>query len=350
MPSLLHNPRLVRTAIVATLLSLLVLNAQTQTNDAFTRGVAEFQAGNYTSAVTSFAKAEASSPGTTDALLYQSKSLIHLNDFPGAENAVRNYIGAHQQSSDAAYLLGFILHRENRPAESLAAYTQAATLATPSAEDLKIVALDYVLLDDYPDAIKWLEKAVEFDPKNKDAWYYLGRAYYSKGRLPEARKAFQQLLELDPRDVRAENNLGLILETEGQPAAAIEAYRRAIEWQQQNLRPNEQPYVNLGSLLLEQGQTNDALPPLQKAAELAPSNAYCHLKLGMTYRKLGRLNEAQQELEKATQLDPENAAAHYQLGRTLKENNSLTRAQAEFDRAAELQARAAGSQTQPPVH
>jgi tetratricopeptide (TPR) repeat protein len=348
MPPLLDNPRLLLTAIVAALLNLPAMTAQT--NDDFSRGVAEFQAGNYQSAAANFAKAEATSPGTTDALLYQSKSLIHLNDFPAAENALRHYIAAHQQSSDASYLLGFILHRENRPAESLAAYTQAATLSTPSAEDLKIVALDYVLLNDYPDAIKWLQKAVEFDPNNEDAWYYLGRAYYTKGSLPEARKTFQHLLELDPRDVRAENNLGLILETEGQPAAAIDAYRRSIAWQQQSLRPSEQPYVNLGSLLLEQGQTKDALPPLQKATELAPSNAYCHLKLGMVYRKLGRFSEAQQELEKTTQLEPENAAAHYQLGRTLKENNSLQRAQAEFDRAAELQTRAAGSQTQPPAH
>lgn len=344
MPSLLFNSRLLRKAIIAVLLSLTAMTAQT--NEEFNRGVAEFQAGNYTSAAASFAKAEATSPGTTDALLYQSKSLIHLNDFPAAENALRRYIASHPKSSDAAYLLGFVLHREKRPAESLAAYTQAAALTAPTADDLKIVALDYVLLDDYSDAIKWLEKAVEFDPKNKDAWYYLGRACYTKGRLPEARKAFQQLLELDPHDVRGENNLGLILETEGQPSAAIEAYRRAIEWQEQNLRPSEQPYVNLGSLLVEQGQVTDALPPLRKAADLAPSNAYCHLKLGMAYRKLGRLNESQQELEKTTQLDPENAAAHYQLGRTLKENNSLSRAQAEFDRAAELQTRAAGSRSQ----
>jgi len=31
-----------------------------------------------------------------------------------------------------------------------------------------------------PDAIKWLEKAVEAEPKNKEAWYFLGRAYYTK--------------------------------------------------------------------------------------------------------------------------------------------------------------------------
>lgn len=316
--------------------------ASAQTSD-FERGVTEFRAGNYSSAAKIFAEAESSSPGTTDALLYEAKCLVHLEDFAAAEKALRIYMASHTNSADAAYLLGFVLHRQNRPAESLTAYTQAAAITQPTGDDLKIVGLDYVLLDDYPDAIKWLEKAVEFDPKNMDAWYYLGRAYYTKGRLPEAQTAFQRLLHLDPRDVRAENNLGLLLETAGQPAAAIEAYRRAIGWQEHHGHPNEQPYVNLGSLLMEQGQAEEALEPLQKAAELAPNNAYCHLKLGEGYRKIGQLERAQRQLEQATQLEPENATAHYQLGRLYKEIHATDRAKAEFDRAEELHTRAAGS-------
>ena len=312
--------------------------------------MSDFRAANYSSAATRFARVEAASPGSTDALLYEAKCFVHLDDFAGAEKALRGYLATHRNSADALYLLGFVLHRENRPVESLASYTQAASLVQPTSDDLKIVGLDYVLLDDYPDAIKWLEKAVEFDANNKDAWYYLGRAYYTKTRLPEAKKAFLKVLDLDVHDVRAENNLGLILESEGQPAAAIEAYRHAIAWQQDGGRASEQPYVNLGGLLAEQGQTKEALGSLQRAVELAPSNAYCHLKLGAYYRKIGQLDRAQSELEKATQLEPENAAAHYQLGRLYKETHAADRAKAEFDRAEELQTRAAGSRTPPASH
>jgi tetratricopeptide (TPR) repeat protein len=269
--------------------------------------------------------------------------LVHLQDFAGAEKTLRSYLAAHGGSADAAYLLGFVLHRQNRPSESLAAYTQAAALQPPTGDDLKIVALDYVLLDDYADAIRWLEKAVELDLKNKDAWYYLGRAYYTKGRLAEARKALLSVLDLDPHDTRAVNNLGLILETEGKPAAAIEAYRKAIAWQEKNPPPNEQPYVNLGNLLMGQGQIKEALEPLQKAVELAPDNAYCRVNLGVYYRKIGETEKSRQELEMATQLEPDNATAHYQLGRLYKDINSLDKARAEFARTAELQNRAAGS-------
>jgi tetratricopeptide (TPR) repeat protein len=319
-----------------------------QSSGAFDRGLTEFRAGNYSSAAALFADAEAASPGATDALLYQAKSLVHLQDFAGAERVLRGYVLSHPDSSDALYMLGFVLNRQNRPGESLASYTEAASIQRPRGDDLKMVGLDYVLLDDYADAIKWLEKAVTLDGTNKDAWYYLGRAYYTKSRLIEARKAFLTVLDLDPRDSKAENNLGLIFESSAQPEAAIEAYRTAIAWQEQSPHPSEQPYVNLGNLLMERGRMEEALAPLEKAVALAPDNAFCHMTLGVYYRKIGKPVPARRELERATQLDPENAAAHYQLGRLYKDIHALDLAKVEFDRTAELQGRAAGPKPAPP--
>lgn len=309
----------------------------------FDRAVAEFRTGDYSSAAAMFARVEAASPGKTDALLYRGKALVHVEEFAGAEAALRSYLQSHRGSSDALYMLGFVLNRENRPSDSLAAYTQAAAISRPTSDDLKIVALDYVLLDDYADAIKWLEQAVEFDPKNTDAWYYLGRAYYAGFRLGEARKAFQKVLVLDPANARAENNLGLILETEGRPAEAIAAYRQSIAWQEQTSQISQQPYVNLGNILAEQSRPREAIPPLEKAVALAPKDAYCHMSLGVLYRKIGEVEKARRELVRATELEPDNAIAHYQLGRLYKDLNDVDRAKSEFDRTAELQSRAAGA-------
>ena len=327
------------------LISLLFgVHGYAQSSEDFDRGMAEFRAGHYSSAAALFANAEYASPGATDALLYRAKSLVHLQDFSGAEQALDNYITSHHDSSDALYMLGFVLNRENRPAESLASYTKAAAITDPSADDLKIVGLDYVLLDDYTDAVKWLEKAVGMDPNNKDAWYYLGRAYYTRSRLVEAQNAFHKVLELDPHDAKAENNLGLIFESAAQPEAAIDAYRKAIAWQEHSGQPNEQPYVNLGNLLMQEDQNQEAVEPLEKSVALAPKNAYCRLKLGTAYLRNRQFDQAQRELVMVTQLEPDNASAHYQLGRLYKEIHALDRAKAEFGRAAELHSRsAAGS-------
>ncbi len=319
-----------------------------QTDSDYAQGVAAFRAGDYAAAADLFAKADVAAPGTTDALICQAKSLIHLQNFSSSEGALRRYIALHLDSDEALYLLGFVLHRENKVRESLEIYTKAAMLKTPTGEDLKIVGLDYVILNDYANAIKWLEKAVELDPKNKDAWYYLGRAYYSRSLLPESRRAFLTVLDLDPRDARAENNLGLILESEAKPDEALEAYRKAIDWQAGSAHRSEQPYLNLGNLLLELDRAGEAVASLEKAVELAVNNASCHLKLGTAYLRANRLPEAQRELENAERLEPENAAIHYQLARLYKQVHQMDKAKSEFQRTEELQSRAARSRPPDP--
>ncbi len=308
------------------LLLVWAIPGTSQTSDDLARGLSEFRAGDYGAAAAHFARAEEAAPGATDALLYESKAHVHLGQFTAAETALRRYLLLHAESDDALYLLGYVLHRQGKPAESLDMYTSAAQHRAPTGDDLKIVGLNYVLLN--------------------EAWYFLGRAYYTRSRITEAHKAFLTALELDPRDAKAENNLGLILESEAQPEDAMDAYRKAIAWQDQSPRPSEQPYLNLGSLLMEQSRVSESIPLLQKAVELAPGNAICRLKLGTAYLRLGKLTDAQRDLEKAVQLAPDDPAAHYQLGKLYKEMKALDRAKAEFDRTAELQSRAASSKPQ----
>ncbi len=338
-----------RSAFCALTIAVLVCPAsgKAQSLSEYDRAVASFAAKDYRSAAAKFAQIETASPGSTDALLYEAKCLIQLQEFPAADAALRGYIGNHPESQDALYLLGFVLHRENKPKESLEIYTKAAATHTPTGDDLKIVGLNYVLLNDYADAIKWFEKAVEFEPRNSDAWYYLGRAYYSQTRVPDAKNAFLTVLKLEPYHSKAENNLGLIFESEAKPDEALVAYRNAINWQEHSPTPSEQPYLNLGSLLLEQGNASDALQPLEKAVQIAPNNASCHLKLGSARLRLGKLKEAQPELEEAVRLEPENAAAHFQLGRLYKQLKLTDRAKKEFDRAGEIQSREALPHSQP---
>lgn len=314
-----------------------------QDKDYLAAGLKEFEAGNYSQAAAWFEKAEAGAPGATAALLLEGQAYVHLEQFPAAENALRRYLLVQTDSGDALYLLGYVLHRENRAAESLETYTKAARLRAPRGDDFKIVALNYVLLNDYPDAINWLEKAVETEPKNKEAWYFLGRAYYTRSRIGDAGKAFSKALEIQPRDAKSENNLGLVLEAEGQVDAALDAFRKAIEWQSQDHVLSEQPYLNLGSLLLDQSRSAEALPPLQKAVELAPLSPACALKLGTAYLRMDRLQEARPVLEKAVGLAPKDPAGHYQLGRLYKRLKMSALANSEFQATEELQRQAASS-------
>jgi tetratricopeptide (TPR) repeat protein len=268
--------------------------------------------------------------------LAEARSLLELGKPADAERVVRRYLQTHRNSADGYYLLGYVLFKQQKAKESLAAYTQGAKYRRPNAYDLEVVGADYVLLDDYSNADKWFSKSVEWEPGNRQAIYYLGRAKYNENRFEEAIDAFQRCLKLDPKDIKAKDNLGLSYQGLGRNEEAAAAFRQAIEWQAGSALKDPGPYINLGALLLETGKPNEALPYLLEAKAIAPRDVKARRELGKAYMALNRLEDAQPELEKAVALAPQNAPAHFMLGQLYRKRGMAEKAKAEFGRYAEL--------------
>jgi tetratricopeptide (TPR) repeat protein len=268
--------------------------------------------------------------------LAEAGSLLRQGRSSDAEKSVRRYLSEHQDSAAAHYLLGQILFVEHRTRESLAEYTEAAKHHEPSAFDLKVVALDYVLLSDYADADRWLTQSLERNRQDSEAWYYLGRTKYNENRFQEAIHAFEECLKLDPKNIKAEDNLGLSYQGLGQTQDAASAFRQAIAWQDPVLIKNPQPYVDLGSLLLEQNRTEEGIPYLLQAIGIAPNESRAHEQLGKAYLHQDELQKAQLELEKAVDLSPRNAALHFELGQVYRKEGLTEKAKAEFNRYSSL--------------
>lgn len=318
-------------------------SAAAQITGTYAQGVAAFNAHQYAKAVPLFARAEKESPGVTDALLYEGKCLANMGRFKEAEAALRAYTGRHPNSADALYMLGYVLNREDKPAESLKTYTTAAQFSKPGSNDLKIVATDYVLLDDYPDAIKWMRQAIDFDPKNESAWYGLGRCYYSQSSFGDAEQAFRYALKLNPADMRVHVNLALTLEMLNESSKANREYQSAIALANANPHTDQWPYLDYASFLLEEGRATDAIPLLEKAITIAPRCAKCHGKLGRALEATGKKEAAVTELEKAVALDPADAHLHYALGHAYKSAGMSEKAKKELAVAAQMYANKDGS-------
>ena len=211
-------------------------------------------------------------PQISGDLLRSARLLADGGDLEKAREIVAEYLGSHPNSGEAHFLLGYILFKQQKSSESLAAYTEGAKHATPGAGDLKVVALNYVLLGDYASAARWLARSIEFDPRDAQAWYYLGRTKYNENRFEEAVRAFQECLKLDPRNVKAEDNLGLSYQALGRTDDAIASYGNAMTWQEHALEKNVGPFLNMGILQLEQNKIADAVTLLLQAeAKLLPT-------------------------------------------------------------------------------
>ncbi|WP_348267188.1 tetratricopeptide repeat protein [Edaphobacter paludis] len=272
----------------------------------------------------------ASNSASANALLAQGKALATAGDLPGAERALKTYLQQHERSAPALYLLGYVLQRENKPKESLTVFTNAAAIQAPQANDLRIVALDYVLIDDYPDAIHWLALAVQLDPLNAEAWYDLGRSQMNQGNFVAAQQAFEHVLAIAPRDVRALNNLGLSYEAQNRPSEALHAYAHAIAAQQGVPHPSEQPLLNYGNLLISQNRSAEAVATLESAIQISPRDPKCREALARAYLQAEQLLQAKQQFEQAVVLDPKNPRLHYQLGRLYRRLGLAAKAKTEL--------------------
>lgn len=306
-----------------------------QTGD-FDQAMVLFRQKRWREADTAFAEAEKMQPGKTDALLFRGKCLFNLEQFNDADAILRAYISIHPQSEDAAYLLADSYFRENKPKQSLEQFTAAAKLKTPMAEDLKIVALDYVLLNDYRDAANYLEDALKMDPANIEVRYHLGRVRYQQNQFDQAIVAFKEVLKLDPGNVKAQDNLGLSLEAENQLDPAIAEYRKAIALDRAATAHSEQPYLNLGALLSKANKSEEAATLLVKAKEIDPKSSKIRYELGKAYFDLNRFEDSRREVEEAVRLDARNAPAHYLLGRVYQRTGKSDLAAQEFKLTDEL--------------
>jgi Flp pilus assembly protein TadD len=263
---------------------------------------------------------------------------IRQHDWARAEASLRSAIVSHPDTGEAHFLLGYTLYREDQASASLAEYTTGARLEKPDANDLAVVAMDYVLLHDYADADRWLTQAVAWDDANPLYWYYLGRTKYVENHFQGAIDAFGRCLALHPQDVRAEYNLGLAYQGLGQNGRAALAFRTAIARQKDLAHSDAQPYLDLGILQLSQGNAAGAADNLQTAASLDEKNPRIHEELGQAYEQTDRLPRAQAELEKAVELAPQVPSLHFVLGRIYRKEGLQERAREQFSLCATLNA------------
>jgi tetratricopeptide (TPR) repeat protein len=276
------------------------------------------------------------SPPAQTSSLSAVQQLMHDGKFAQAEAMLRPLIAADAKAPELRYLLAYSLLREDKPADSLKEYTEAAALRTPTAAELRSVALDYVLLKALPDADRWMSRSLAMDGNDAETWYAMGRLRYTEGRYGDALTCFQKTLALNPHSVKGEDNMGLAYEALNRNDKAVRAYRAAIAMQKDDPAPSEQPLLNLAILLQHRNQVQEAQQLLEQAAKIAPREPRIHENLGQVYLHTDRAADAVKEFATAVQLAPQNPRFHYLLGQAYRRSGDAVRATQEFARSAEL--------------
>jgi choline-sulfatase len=172
------------------------------------------------------------------------------------------------------------------------------------AKDPQIQAAQYYLgiaysrRGNFAQAIPPLRKAIELRPDALMAQYELAICLYETGDLKTAAAHFEILVENRPDWIDARYSMASIYARTGRPEEAAKNLLVVLQSEPDHYRAN----LLLGRMLFLNGTFADALPYLEKAAQVQTDSSEAHSFLADEYEKLGRAADVTRERAAAERL------------------------------------------------
>ncbi len=182
----------------------------------------------------------------------------------------------------------------------------------------------------WSDAMSALERAVQREPRDVDAWTSLGWLSSEVKQFDKAREAFRRALALDPGYGRAHAGMaGLYAEEGGDFEKAIEEYQLAL-----TAEPDNPAYLyDMGWAYYRKGMTDRALEILTRASVLSPDDAAGRAKIGWVRLRRKEYRAGAEEFRQAVRMQPSYAFARFGLARALQADGRGNEAAVEYKRA-----------------
>ena len=201
----------------------------------------------------------------TDLLAF-GREALNRGDALTAQAAGNRVIEVEPTSSEGYRLLGDSYDARGEKALADAMWRQSLRL--DERNEGTLLALAGLSLEEkrFDEALGFLKRAVELNPRNADRLTTLGRKARADGDLGTARQVFAAAAEALPKDV---------------PVLA-----------------------EYGAILYQAGDVDAALDPLMRAAAEAPTRAPVRASLAAAFRRKGALREAEREYREALRADP----------------------------------------------
>ena len=168
------------------------------------------------------------------------------------------------------------------------------------------------------------------------------RAHQRAGRLREAEAAYRQVLARDPDHVDALQGLGTLAMQAGRADLALPLFQRVARLS------TSAPFAlfNLASVLRVVGRREEALAQYELAASRFPNLPDAHCEYGNMLAEVGRDAEAKAAFDRALSLDPYHARTHYNLGVSLRNQGRFDAALGHFRAAIGAQPNLAAAHNQ----
>jgi len=171
--------------------------------------------------------------------------------------------------------------------EGLKSFVQSMKIAPVDLTTYIDKGWNFMVDEQYDDAVEILEKAVTLAPNDVKSLGLLGWAYIHKERYDDAMTIFQKVLQLDPENAIAKNNLGFVCFKKGIFGEAIEHLTSVIKSTEDKMSLIYAHFY-LGLIYLDREMYEDAVRFLLKTIELGPNHMEAYYYLGLAYFDSGK--------------------------------------------------------------
>lgn len=208
-------------------------------------------------------------------MLQQAVTQLQGGDFPAAERSLLGVLKAQPQQADALHFLGVLSYRKGNVQRGLDLVTDSIRVCKTNPSACINYANMLIELDQFEDALKWLDFAIELQPDNPDSWSNRAVALMSLGRREDALESIKKGISIDPR------------------------HRYSL--------------YSLASLMTDGGASDNAITVLKELLDLYPDFAPAYKRLSLILVHQGELDQARELLEKWQQDDPDNPTVIHHL-------------------------------------
>ncbi len=166
------------------------------------------------------------------------------------------------------------------------------------------------------DGVRFGRRAVAANPDDPEALAYMGALLGNAGQMSEAIAAFDRSLAVRPTAM-AWGIRGNLHQNRREWDQAIECYRKA-----EALLPGvATSAARIGTVLIDSGRPEEAIPHLQRALEIQPESVNVMHELGRAFGTSGQTQEALVWLERVRAIDDAGWRVHYMLARAYGDLN-----------------------------
>ena len=267
-----------------------------------------------------FARAHA---GLGDAYLYLYRRTENSDYIQPAMDNIEKAVAITDQYSPVYTTYGLLLIEKGENEKALQMLERALEIDPANFEAYRGKARAFLAQQRTEEAEATYSKAIEMKPDYWAGYAELGVFYYSNGRFEDAARQFEIVTDLTPNNAGAYRNLGGIYYYLGRQEEAMDAFQKSL-----SIEPNYGAYSNLATMYFYDKEYSKAAEMYQEALALNDSDYSVWSFLSSAYKQssppkmeefMHATRKAKEMAEKQLEVNPRNPAvladlASFELG------------------------------------